>query len=335
MIRTLKLAACALVLCVTASAQSLNGAGATFPNPIYQKWFTEYSNSHRGVQLNYQSLGSGAGIRQVIAGTVDFGASDGPMSNEQLGQCPVKVLHIPTVLGSVVPAYNIPGVKRELKFTPELLAGIFLGKINNWSDPAIAKVNPGVKFPNMAIVVAHRSDGSGTTYVFTDYLSKVSPEWNSKVGKGTSVKWPVGLGGKGNEGVAGTIRQIDGSIGYVELIYAVQNEISYGVVRNKAGNFVKASLETTTAAAAAAAANMPDDYRVSITDAAGKNAYPIASFTWLLIPQQSKDAAKGKVLHDFLVWMLKDGQRETTDLTYAPLPKEVVKKLQATINTIH
>ncbi len=335
MIRTLKLAACALVLCVTASAQSLNGAGATFPNPIYQKWFTEYSASHKGVQLNYQSLGSGAGIRQVIAGTVDFGASDGPMSNEQLGQCPVKVLHIPTVLGSVVPAYNIPGVKRELKFTPELLAGIFLGKINNWSDPAIAQVNPGVKFPNMPIVVAHRSDGSGTTYVFTDYLSKVSPEWNTAVGKGTSVKWPVGLGGKGNEGVAGTIRQIDGSIGYVELIYAVQNEITYGVVRNKSGNFVKASLESTTAAAAAAAANMPDDYRVSITDAAGKNAYPIASFTWLLIPQQSKDAAKGKVLHDFLTWMLKDGQRETTDLTYAPLPKEVVKKLQATISTIH
>ena len=274
MIRTLKLAVCALVLCVTASAQSLNGAGATFPNPIYQKWFTEYSASHPGVQLNYQSLGSGAGIRQVIAGTVDFGASDGPMSNEQLGQCHEKVLHIPTVLGAVVPAYNIPGVNRELKFTPELLAGIFLGKINNWSDPAIAQVNPGVKFPNMPIVVAHRSDGSGTTYVFTDYLSKVSPEWNSSVGKGTSVKWPVGLGGKGNEGVAGTIRQIDGSIGYIELIYAVQNNITYGVVRNKSGNFVKASLETTTAAAAAAASNMPEDYRVSITDAAGKNAYP-------------------------------------------------------------
>src|SRR5208282_2481197 len=335
MIRTLKLVACALVLCVTASAQSLNGAGATFPNPIYQKWFTEYSALHKGVQLNYQSLGSGAGIRQVIAGTVDFGASDGPMSNEQLGQCPTKILHIPTVLGSVVPAYNIPGVKRELKFTPELLAGIFLGKITNWSDPAIAQVNPGVKFPNMPIVVAHRSDGSGTTYVFTDYLSKVSPEWNSTVGKGTSVKWPVGLGGKGNEGVAGTIRQIDGSIGYVELIYAVQNDITYGTVRNKAGNFVKASLETTTAAAAAAAANMPDDYRVSITNADGKNAYPISSFTWLLIPQQSKDAAKGKVLHDFLVWMLKDGESETQELTYAPLPKEVAKKVMATINSIH
>jgi phosphate transport system substrate-binding protein len=331
----LKLVVCALVLCVTASAQSLNGAGASFPNPIYQKWFTQYSSAHNGVQINYQSLGSGAGIRQVSAGTVDFGASDGPMTDEQLSQAPGKILHIPTVLGAVVPSYNVSGVKQELKFTPELLAGIFLGKITNWSDPAIAKINPGVKFPNQAIVVAHRSDGSGTTYIFTDYLSKVSPEWNSAVGKGTSVKWPVGIGGKGNEGVAGTIRQIDGSIGYIELIYAVQNNISYGTVRNKSGNFVKASLESTTAAAAAAAANMPADYRVSITNPDGKNAYPIASFTWLLIPQQSKDANKGRVLRDFLNWMLKDGQREVTELTYAPLPKEVVKKLMATINTIH
>jgi phosphate transport system substrate-binding protein len=326
---------CALVLCVTASAQSLNGAGATFPNPIYQKWFTQFSSSHSGVQINYQSLGSGAGIRQLIAGTVDFGASDGPMTDEQLSQCSGKVLHIPTVLGAVVPAYNVAGVKGELKFTPEILAGIFLGKINNWSDPAIARVNPGVRFPNQSIVVVHRSDGSGTTYIFTDYLSKVSPEWNSSVGKGTSVKWPVGLGGKGNEGIAGTVRQIEGAIGYVELIYAVQNNISYGVVRNKSGNFVKASLESTTSAAAAAAAKMPADYRVSITNPDGKNAYPIASFTWLLVPQQSKDARKGKVLHDFLVWMLKDGQRETSSLTYAPLPKEVVQKLQSTISTIH
>jgi phosphate transport system substrate-binding protein len=222
-----------------------------------------------------------------------------------------------------------------LKFTPELLAGIYLGKINKWNDPAIAKVNPGVRFPAKDIVVVHRSDGSGTSYIFTDYLSKVSPEWNSMVGKNTSVKWPVGLGGKGNEGVAGTVRQIEGSIGYVELIYAVQNNIQYGVVRNKSGNFIKASLESTTAAAAAAAANMPADYRVSITNPDGKNAYPIASFTWLLIPQQSKDASKGKVLHDFLEWMLRDGERETSSLTYAPLPKEVVKKLQATVSTIH
>ena len=335
MTRTLKLLVCALVLCITASAQSLNGAGATFPNPIYQKWFTEYSSAHKGVQINYQSLGSGAGIRQLIAGTVDFGASDGPMTDEQLAQAHQKVLHIPTVLGAVVPAYNIPGVKQELKFTPEILAGIFLGKINNWSDGNIAKANPGVKFPNIPIVVVHRSDGSGTTYIFTDYLSKVSPEWNSTVGKNTSVKWPVGLGGKGNEGIAGQVRQMDGAIGYVELIYAVQNNISYGVVRNKSGNYIKASLESTTAAAAAAAAKMPDDYRVSITNPDGKNAYPIASFTWLLIPQQSKDASKGKVLRDFVDWMLKDGQSQVAALSYAPLPKEVVKKLKVTIATIH
>jgi phosphate transport system substrate-binding protein len=333
--RTLKLMLCALVLCITASAQSLNGAGATFPNPIYQKWFTQFSSAHPGVQINYQSLGSGAGIHQLIAGTVDFGASDGPMTDEQIGQYKGKVLHIPTVLGAVVPAYNVPGVKGELKFTPEVLAGIFLGKITKWNDPAIAKINPGVKFPSDDIVVAHRSDGSGTSYIFTDYLSKVSPEWNSAVGKGTSVKWPVGLGGKGNEGVAGIVRQQPGALGYVELIYAVQNNITYGVVRNSSGNFVKASLESTTAAAAAAAAKMPSDYRVSITNPEGKNAYPIASFTWLLIPQQSKDAAKGKVLHDFLEWMLKDGQSQASSLTYAPLPKEVVQKLHATVSTIH
>jgi len=331
----LKLMVCALLLCVTASAQSLNGAGATFPNPIYQKWFTQYSSAHKGVQINYQSLGSGAGIRQVTAGTVDFGASDGPMTDEQLAQVQGKVLHIPTVLGAVVPAYNIPGMKQELKFTPEILAYIFMGKINNWNDGNIAKVNPGVKLPNLPIVVVHRSDGSGTSYIFTDYLSKVSPEWNSTVGKGVSVKWPVGLGGKGNEGVAGQVRQMDGAIGYVELIYAVQNNITYGSVRNKSGNFVKASLESTTAAAAAAAAGMPDDYRVSITNADGKNAYPIASFTWLLIPQQSRDASKGKVLHDFLEWMLRDGQSEVAALSYAPLPKEVVKKLKNTVSTIH
>lgn len=335
MIRILKLVVCAFVLCVTVSAQSLNGAGATFPNPIYQKWFTQYSSAHSGVQINYQSLGSGAGIRQLTAGTVDFGASDGPMTDEQLSQCKSKVLHIPTVLGAVVPAYNVQGVRQELKFTPEVLAGIFLGRINNWSDPAIAKVNPGVRFPNQPIVVVHRSDGSGTTYIFTDYLSKVSSEWNSSVGKGTSVKWPVGLGGKGNEGIAGTVRQIEGSIGYVELIYAVQNNINYGVVRNKSGNFVKATLESTTSAASAAAARMPADYRVSITNPDGKDAYPIASFTWLLVPQQSRDANKGRVLHDFLQWMLRDGQRQVSSLSYAPLPKEVVQKLQSTINTIH
>ncbi len=335
MIHTLKLLACALVLCVSASAQWVNGTGATFPNPIYQKWFTEYSSAHPGIQINYQSLGSGAGIRQVIAGTVDFGASDDPMTDEQLSACPVRILHIPTVLGAVVPSYNIRGIKQVLRFTPELLAAIFLGKIDNWSDPAIAEVNPEVKFPNLPILVVHRSDASGSTYMFTDYLSKVSPEWNSKVGKNTSVRWPVGPGSKGNEGVAGEIRQMDGSIGYIELSYAVQNDISYGLVRNKRGNFVKASLDSITAAAAVVAADMPADYRVSITDPEGKDAYPIASFTWLLIPQQSRDASKGKVLHDFLVWMLGDGQHEAATLAYVPLSKEVINKLKVTINTIH
>jgi phosphate transport system substrate-binding protein len=331
----LKLMVCALLLCIAASAQSLNGAGATFPNPIYQKWFTEYSNAHKGVQINYQSLGSGAGIRQLIAGTVDFGASDGPMTDEQLSQAQGKVLHIPTVLGAVVPAYNVPGVKQEIKFTPEILVEIFLGRLNSWDDPRISAANPGVHFPKKEIIVVHRADGSGTTYIFTDYLSKVSGEWNTKVGRGTSVKWPVGLAGKGNEGVAGQIRQMEGSIGYIELIYAVQNNISYGLVKNKSGNFIKASLDSVTAAASAAAANMPADYRVSITDPNGKNAYPIASFTWLLIPQQSRDANKGRVLRDFCDWMLKDGQSEVGALSYAPLPKEVVKKIKATVATIH
>jgi phosphate transport system substrate-binding protein len=318
-----------------ASAQTiLNGAGATFPYPMYSKWFNEYHKKNSAVQINYQSIGSGGGIKQLQAGTVDFGASDMPMTDEQLSQTKFKVVHIPTVLGAVVPAYNIPGVKGEVKFTGEIIADIFLGKINNWNDPQLAKLNPGVKFPNQAIVVVHRSDGSGTTFIFTDYLSKVSPEWASSVSKNTSVKWPVGLGGKGNEGVAGMIRQIDGSIGYVELIYAVQNNIPYGSVKNKAGNFVKASLESTTAAAAGAAAKMPADYRVSITNADGKEAYPLASFTWLLIPQQSKDASKGKILQDFLHWMATDGQNDTKQLSYAPLPKEVVDRLLKTISTV-
>jgi phosphate transport system substrate-binding protein len=333
--RILKFGLCLLILTSIASAQTiLNGAGATFPYPMYSKWFNEYHKKNSGVQINYQSIGSGGGIKQLQAGTVDFGASDMPMTDEQLSQTKFKVVHIPTVLGAVVPAYNIPGVKGEVKFTGPVLADIFLGKINNWSDPQIAKLNPGVKFPNQAIVVVHRSDGSGTTFIFTDYLSKVSPEWASNVSKNTSVKWPVGLGGKGNEGVAGMIRQIDGSIGYVELIYAVQNNIPYGSVQNKAGNFVKASLETTTAAAAGAAAKMPADYRVSITNADGKDAYPLASFTWLLIPQQSKDANKGKILQDFLKWMATDGQNDTKQLSYAPLPKEVTDRVLKTISTI-
>jgi len=332
-----------LLLCLAMSlpvvAQTtLNGAGATFPYPMYSKWFSDYNKLHSDIQFNYQSIGSGGGIRQVIEGTVDFGASDGPMTDEQLAQAKAKrgtaVFHIPTVLGAVVPAYNILGVSGEVKFTPDVLAGIFLGKITSWNDAALAKANPGVNFPSQPIVVVHRSDGSGTTFIFTDYLSKVSSDWQGSVGKGTSVKWPVGLGGKGNEGVAGMIRQMQGAIGYIELIYAVQNNIPYGVVKNAAGDFVKASLQSVTAAAASMK-SMPADFRVSITNAPGKDAYPISSFTWLLIPQQSKDPNKGKMIADFLTWMVDDGQKSTAQLTYAPLPDSVAQKVKATIKMVH
>ncbi len=323
-----------LALPLLAETVTLNGAGATFPYPMYSKWFSEYNKLHPDVQINYQSIGSGGGIRQVLAGTVEFGASDGPMTDEQLGQAKVKILHIPTVLGAVVPAYNVPGVSGEIKFTPDVLANIFLNKITNWNDPAIAKANPGVTFPNQPIIVIHRSDGSGTTYIFTDYLSKISKEWESVVGKGTSVKWPIGLGGKGNEGVAGQIRQLQGSIGYVELIYAVQNNIPYGSVRNAAGTFVKATLDGVTEAAASVK-SMPADFRVSITNAPGKTAYPISSFTWLLIPVQAKDPKNGKILADFLSWMVNDGQKMTTQLAYAPLPDNVAEKVKATIKQVH
>jgi phosphate transport system substrate-binding protein len=326
------------LLCVVLAAPvfgqtTLNGAGATFPNPMYQKWFSEYHKAHPDIQFNYQSIGSGGGIRQVLAQTVDFGASDGPMTDEQLSQAKTKILHIPTVMGAVVPAYNVPGVSGELKFTPEALSGIFLGKITTWNDPAIAKANPGVNLPAQSIIVIHRSDGSGTTYIFTDYLSKVSSEWQNGPGKGTSVKWPVGLGGKGNEGVAGMIRQMQGGIGYIELIYAVQNKIDYGSVKNSSGAFVKASLDSVTAAAASAK-SMPSDFRVSITNAPGKDAYPISSFTWLLIPERSKEAAKGKILADFLTWMVDDGQKMTADLTYAPLPGNVAEKVKGAIKMV-
>jgi phosphate transport system substrate-binding protein len=315
------------------SAQNaLNAGGATFPYPIYSKWFSEYNKQHPDVQINYQSIGSGGGIRQVLAGTLDFGASDGPMSDEQLSQAKFKILHIPTVLGSVVPAYNIPGVNAELKFSPDVLADIFLGKITTWKDPRIAKENPGINFPDQGIVIVHRSDGSGTTYIFTDYLSKVSPDWKSTVGKGTSVSWRGGMGGKGNEGVAGYIRNIPGSIGYIELIYALQNKIQFGSVKNASGNYIKASLDSTTAAAASA--KMPADFRVSITNAPGKDAYPIASFTWLLIPQPSKDAKKGQVIKDFLQWMSTQGQSMTEQLSYAPLPKNVVEMESAVIKSL-
>lgn len=332
--RFLRVLFCVAMLASFAAAQTtINGAGATFPYPMYSKWFSEYHNAHSDIQFNYQSIGSGGGIRQVIAGTVDFGASDGPMTDEQLSQFKGgKLLHIPTVLGAVVPAYNIPGVTAELKFAPDVLADIFLGKITTWNDPRIAKLNPGVNLPAKEIIVVHRSDGSGTTYIFTDYLSKISPEWKNSVGKGTSVNWKVGMGGKGNEGVAGYIRNIQGSIGYVELIYALQNKITYGSVKNASGNFVKASLESTTAAAAGA--QMPADYRVSITNAPGKDAYPIASFTWLLIPQQSKDQNKGRILREFVEWMATGGQKMTNQLSYAPLPDTVAQKILATAKTI-
>ena len=324
-----------LALALPAFAQStLNGAGATFPYPIYSKWFSEYHKAHSDVQVNYQSIGSGGGIRQVLAGTVDFGASDGPMTDEQLGQAKVKILHVPTVLGAVVPAYNIPGVTGEVKFTPEALAGIFLGKITTWNDKALTAANPGVNFPNQAIVVIHRSDGSGTSYIFTDYLSKISADWKNGPGKGTSVKWPVGLGGKGNEGVAGMIRQMEGSIGYVELIYALQNKITYGSMKNPAGEFVKASLESVTTAAASVK-SMPADFRVSITNAPGKGAYPISSFTWLLIPTKSQDPNKGKILTDLLNWCETDGQKLAADLSYAPLPDTVVAKVKEAIKQVH
>jgi phosphate transport system substrate-binding protein len=332
--RRLALLLCVLLAVPAFSQTKLTGAGATFPNPIYQKWFSEYSKVHSDVQINYQSIGSGGGIRQVSEGTVDFGASDGPMTDEQLSAAKTKILHFPTVLGSVVPAYNVAGVTGEIKFTPQVLAAIFLGKINNWNDPAIAKANPEIKnFPNQSIIVVHRSDGSGTTYIFTDFLSKVSPEWKDGVGKGTSVKWPTGLGGKGNEGVAGQIRQLAGAIGYVELIYAVQNKIPYGSVQNASGVFMKASLDSTTAAAASVK-TMPADFRVSITNAPGKDAYPISSFTWLLIPQTSKDPQKGKILADFLNWMVNDGQKMVSDLSYAPLPANVAEKVKAAIKQV-
>ncbi|MFZ0292967.1 MAG: phosphate ABC transporter substrate-binding protein PstS [Candidatus Sulfotelmatobacter sp.] len=331
--RTLLLLVCAFLAVPAIAQTTLNGAGATFPYPMYSKWFSEYHKLHPDIQINYQSIGSGGGIRQVINGTVDFGASDGPMTDEMLKEAKTKILHLPTVLGADVPAYNIPGVNAELKFTPDALAGIFLGKITKWNDKALTSVNPGVNLPDRDIIVVHRSDGSGTTYIWTDYLSKISSEWQSQVGKGTSVRWPIGLGGKGNEGVAGSIRQLQGSIGYVELIYAVQNNIPYGSVKNAAGNFVKASLESVTAAAASSP-KMPADFRVSITNAPGKDAYPISSFTWLLIPAQSKDAAKGKILADFLNWMVTDGQKMTAALSYAPLPESVVAKEKEAIKQV-
>ena len=312
----------------------ITGAGATFPAPIYSKWFDQYHKMFPQIQINYQPVGSGGGVRQISEGTVDFGASDMPMTDEQIKAAKTKVLHFPTVLGAVVPTYNVPGLTQEINFSPEALTGIFLGKITKWNDPELKKANPGVNLPDKDIVLIHRSDASGTTFVWVDYLAKVSPEWKSKVGVNSAVNWPVGLGGKGNEGVAGLIKQTPYSLGYVELVYAVQNKMGYGKVRNSSGAFMKADLASVTAAAAGAAKAMPPDFRVSITNAPGKDAYPISSFTWLLIPSKIQDPAKKKVMKEFLQWMLADGQKMVEPLTYAQLPKEVVAMEQKALSGI-
>jgi len=316
----------------TASAQMMiNGAGATFPYPIYSKWFDEYAKVDPSVRFNYQSIGSGGGQKQILAQTVDFGASDGPMSDDNLAKAPGKLLHIPTVAGADVVAYNLPG-NPALKFDADTIAGIFLGQIKKWNDPKIAALNPGVTLPDQEIVVVHRSDGSGTTYIWTDYLSKISPEWKTKVGTNTSVNWPTGIGGKGNEGVAGQIKQTPGALGYVELIYAVQNKMPYADVKNAAGEFVKPTLESVTAALATA--DVPDDFRFSMTNAPGKEAYPIAGATWLLVYKQQKDATKGKKLVEFLKWAAKDGEKMAEDLQYAPLPESLQQRVLKRIDEI-
>jgi phosphate transport system substrate-binding protein len=303
----------------------IDGAGATFPNPIYSKWFSEYHGLHPDVKINYQSIGSGGGIRQLTNQTVFFGATDGPMTVEQMAAAPGRVLHLPMVLGAVVPVYNLPQAGGSLKFSGTLLADIFLGKVTKWNDPAIAKDNPGISLPGDDITVVHRSDGSGTSYIWCDYLAKVSPEWKSKVGVATSVNWPAGVGGKGNEGVAGLVKQTPGAVGYVELIYALQNKIAYGAVRNMEGEYVNATIESVTAAAAAAVEKMPEDFRVSITNAPGKGVYPVSSFTWLLLYESAKDKERARVMVDFVKWALTDGQKFAGDLGYAPLPEGVVK----------
>jgi len=321
-------------LVAPADAQMLmNGAGATFPYPIYSKWFDEYTKVDPEVRFNYQSIGSGGGIKQISSRTVDFGATDGPMTDEQLKQAPGELLHIPTVLGAVVATYNLPGAPK-LKFTGDVLADIFLGKITKWSDAKIAGLNPGVSLPDQSIVVVHRSDGSGTTYIWVDYLSKISPEWQQKVGKGTSVNWPVGLGGKGNEGVSGQVKGQPGAMGYVELAYAVKNNLPVASIKNANGKFVEPTIATTTAAAAGAAKSMPDDFRVSLTNAPGDDAYPVASFTWLLVYKDQPNEAKGRALAKFLWWMSHDGQKYADDLLYAPLPAPVVKQIEGKIKQI-
>jgi phosphate transport system substrate-binding protein len=321
-------------LVAPADAQMLmNGAGATFPYPIYSKWFDEYTKVDPEVRFNYQSIGSGGGIKQVTSRTVDFGATDGPMTDEQLKQAPGELLHIPTVLGAVVATYNLPGAPK-LKFTGDVLADIFLGKITKWNDAKITALNPGATLPDQPIVVVHRSDGSGTTYIWVDYLSKISPEWQQKVGKGTSVNWPVGLGGKGNEGVSGQVKGQPGALGYVELAYAVKNNLPVASIKNANGKFVEPTIATTTAAATGAAKSMPDDFRVSLTNAPGDDAYPVASFTWLLVYRDQANEAKGRALAKFLWWMSHDGQKYADDLLYAPLPAPVVKQIEGKVKQI-
>ena len=312
----------------------LQGAGATFPNPLYQKWVSEYGKQHATVKIDYQSVGSGAGIKQIKERTVDFGASDSPMKDEDLKAAPGEILHIPTVLGAVVITYNLSGVTQPLRFTPDVIADIFLGKIKKWSDPRIKTDNAAASLPDADITVVHRSDGSGTSAVFTDYLSKVSPEWKEKVGTGTSPNWPAGIGGKGNEGVTGQVKQTPNTIGYVELAYAAQNKLPVALIKNKAGNFVDPSIDAVTAAAAGSLASTPEDLRVSITDAAGATAYPISSYTYILAYKAQPDQAKGKVLVDFLWWGIHDGEKFAKELQYAPLPEEIVKRAEAKINSI-
>ena len=342
MIRRILLYA-ALTASVTAPAfgqqVNLTGAGSTFANPLYTAWASEYAKLHPGVQINYQSIGSGGGIGRLSDGIVDFGGTDAPMTDAQLATAKTKlnttILHFPVALGGVVPIHNIPGVTTDLNFTGNALAGIFLGKITKWNDPEIAKANPGVNLPAKDIVVCHRSDGSGTSFIWTDFLSKVNPEWKAKVGAAASINWPVGIGGKGNEGVAGFVRQTPYSIGYVELIYAVQNKMTYGQVQNAAGKFVKADLNSVTTAAAGAVKNMPDDFRVSITNAPGAGSYPVSSFTWMLIPMDAKDKTKGVALKAFLTWGITEGQKLSEGLTYAPLAKPVVDKELAALTYLH
>ena len=317
-----------------AGAQQLNGAGATFPYPIYSRWFSEYSQLHPNVRINYQPIGSGGGIRQVSDGVVDFGASDGPMSDQQMAAAKVKVMHIPTVLGAVVPVYNIPGVNKNLNFSGDVIADIYLGTISKWNDSRITKENPGVNLPDKAILPVYRSDGSGTTNIFTSYLSKVSTAWSTSAGWGKAVSWPVGVGGKGNEGVAGLVKQISGAIGYVELAYCNQNKMAVAKLKNKAGNYVAPSIESTTAAAEGALKRMPEDYKIMITNAAGENAYPISGFSWIVVRVNQDDAVKGKALVDLLNWVLATGNSEVSDLYYAPLPDSLIDKVKASVATI-